>query len=284
MKRFIAIAMCLCTAQAAQSDAVFVGSFVWNDPRDDFGGISAIHLSDTGRDFIAVSDSGYTTFGQLIRTEGRITGVAAGPLQPLQNLIGKPVSGKAADAEAIAVSPTGTFFVAFEGNTRIRRYEDLNGPASNIPSPREFRGLQANGSLEAIAIDKDGNIYTIPERSGRQGWPFPVYRFRNGQWDVVFEIARRGAFVIVGADIGPDGLLYVLERDFSGFGFRTRLRRMALDGSGEDVLLQTTVRVHDNLEGISVWHDGTHLRITLVSDNNFRRFQQTEIVEYRITD
>jgi len=45
------------------------------------------------------------------------------------------------------------------------------------------------------------------------------------------------------------------------------------------------VLTHDNLEGVSVWRDADGaLRATLVSDDNFRFLQQTEIVEYLLPD
>ena len=90
---------------------------------------------------------------------------------------------------------------------------------------------------------------------------------------------------MVGADIGPDNKLYVLERDFTGIGFRTRVRRFDLDGANEEEVLRTANATHDNLEGIAVWQDdGGAMRITMIADDNFRWFQQTEIVEYRLTD
>jgi hypothetical protein len=124
----------------------------------------------------------------------------------------------------------------------------------------------------------------MPERSGLAMRSFPVYRLLNGIWDQPFEITRSGPSLLSGADIGPEGRLYVLERDFIGAGFRNRVRRFALDGTGEEVVLETRVLTYDNLEGISVWQDVQGLRMTLISDDNFRSFQRTEIVEYRLTD
>ena len=69
---------------------------------------------------------------------------------------------------------------------------------------------------------------------------------------------RDGDFLVVDADFGPDGKLYVLERDFGWLGFRTRVRRFALgpDGLGDEVtLLETPFGELDNMEGISVWRD-----------------------------
>jgi hypothetical protein len=41
------------------------------------------------------------------------------------------------------------------------------------------------------------------------------------------------------------------------------------------------VGVQDNLEGLSVWRDiAGQIRLTLISDDNFRLLQRTEIVEY----
>ncbi|MDA1155104.1 MAG: esterase-like activity of phytase family protein, partial [Proteobacteria bacterium] len=57
-----------------------------------------------------------------------------------------------------------------------------------------------------------------------------------------------------------------------------------LTGGSEEVLLETRLRTHDNLEGISVWQDEQGLRMTLISDDNYRALQRTEIVEYRLTD
>ena len=154
-----------------------------------------------------------------------------------------------------------------------------------MSSCKDRSNLQGNSSLEALAIGPDGALYTIPERSGRMTRPFPVYRFKDGKWDIPFAIPRRDEHLVSGADIGPDGRLYVLERQFTGLGFKTRVRRFELDGTHETTVLDTANATHDNLEGISVWRDAAgQLRITMISDDNFKFFQQTQIVEYQIDD
>ncbi len=92
---------------------------------------------------------------------------------------------------------------------------------------------------------------------------------------------------MAGADFGPDGRLYVLERDFSWMGgFASRIRRFTLGPDGFDAgetLLETGMGSTDNFEGISVWRDadgGT--RITLIADDNFFALQSTAIAEYRL--
>lgn len=93
----------------------------------------------------------------------------------------------------------------------------------------------------------------------------------------------------VAADFGPDGRLYLLERDFRGIGgFASRLRRFDLTErgfDGETTLFQTPFSLHDNLEGLSIWRDAQGgLRATMISDDNFLFVQQTQIVEHRLPD
>ena len=178
--------------------------------------------------------------------------------------------------------------ISFEGQHVIRRYGRIDGPSEVLKMPREVLRLQNNSALEALAIDRDGALYTMPERSGRLDRPFPVWRRSpDGVWDARLEISRSEGFLIVGADFGPDGRLYVLERYFNGVsGFATRVRSFEVSADAlldEQVLLVTTTGTHDNLEGISVWRNAAgNIRVTMIADDNFRFFQKTEFVEYRL--
>nr|WP_281493276.1 esterase-like activity of phytase family protein [Yoonia sp. F2084L] len=273
----------LLRAVPAYAEAVFLGSYEWSvtDPR--FGGFSAIEVTPDGSGFIALSDRGSFVEGRFERERGIINDVELTGLHRLTNENGVALQGKENDSEGLAVGAEGLLWVSFEAAHGIRKFDGIDQPASPLITSAAFERLQINSSLEALAIGPDGALYTMPERSGRATTPFPVYRFKDGVWDQPFDIRRTGPYLISGADIGPDGLLYILERDFAGIGFRNRIRRFALDGSNEELILETGLRTHDNLEGISVWKDTDGLRITLISDDNFRSFQRTEIVEYRLT-
>lgn len=281
---YLVILFFLLRAIPAGAEAALIGEFVWyqNDP--DFGGFSAIEVSNDGTEFVAISDRGGFTTGRFTRTDGVISGVDAAFVTALLDETGAPLKPDENDTEGLAIDPDGTAYISIESVNGLRRFTELAGLSTALPGTADFSKMQRNASLEALALGPDGALYTIPERSGRATRPFPVYRYRDGHWDRPFDIPRRGSFLISGADIGPDGRLYLLERDFNGIGFRTRVRRFDLSGGSEETLLQTRTGTHDNLEGISVWRDDTGLRITMVSDDNFRFFQRTEIVEYRLTD
>lgn len=275
---------------ADRMPAGYLGSFVWQSSDPALGGLSGIELSADGTAFVVLSDRGGWARGRLQRdAQGRLIGVEAGPVTLLRGRGAAPLARGRGDSEGLAIARDGTAYVSFEGRgmARVLRYADLAGPAANLPSPPEFAALPTNGALEALAIGPDGALYTMPEGGGTETTPIPVWRYRKGQWDQPFALPRLGDFLPVGADFGPDGRLYLLERQFHGIlGFASRVRRFALHGNAVDageVLLQTRPGQHDNLEGIAVWRDAAGaIRLTMVADDNFRFFQATQIVEYRL--
>lgn len=281
-----AIALCLLTACADGSDAParFLGAYTWQVEDAEFGGFSAMHLSDDGIGVIAVSDRGMILRGRIERQDDAITGVQIDDFAAIRTDLpaGQP---SMRDSEGLAVAPDGTTYVSFEGITRVLRLSP-DGPATRLPDHPAFADLQANAALEALAIDAQGRLYTMPEKSGGLDLPFPVWRFDGTDWQTAFHITRDPGFLLVGADFGPDGRLYVLERGFNGIGFRSRVRRFDMPSSGTrtgEVMFAAPVWRHDNLEGISVWRDEQdRTRLSMISDDNFFRLQRTEIVEYVI--
>lgn len=263
-----------------------VGVFRWtlNDPA--FGGLSAIEVDETGTAFLALSDRGSFFAGTLHRdADGRVDGVTDIVMTPVVGREGKRLRKGRLDTEGLAIG-AGGIYVSLEGPAQIVRFKTLAGGGKALASADDFAGMQRNSSLEALAIDADGALFTLPERSGRMDQPFAVYRYQDG-WTQPFAIPRIGEYLPTAADFGPDGRFYVLEREFHGLlGFQSRVRRFDLDNiDAGETLLETAIGQHDNLEGLSVWRDGAgKLRLTMISDDNFRFFQSTQIVEYAVPD
>lgn len=292
MRRRLALAIILavCTTTSAQSPqlASFGSSTLWSIPDETFGGWSGIEVDENGEGFIAISDRGLITSGRLLRnSKGWIVGVEPGPILTINGTDGAPLARYFDDSEGLAIAPDGTVYISFESEHRVMSFPDATADmGTDLPRADGFADMQNNSSLEALAIDAEGALYTMPERSGKLSRPFDVYRFKDGEWTIPFTIERRGDFLPTGADIGPDGRFYLLERALSEsqLGFATRVRRFDMTEEGitnEVTLLTTEPRMHDNLEGISVWQDALgDMHLTMISDDNHKFFQVNEIVEY----
>lgn len=287
--KLAAAALWLSVGLASAQTLEFVSRYDWNAQVDGFGGFSSLELTRDGKNFITTTDKGMIAEGRILRDDGRIRGIDNMRFATLLNPEGAPLRSYRTDAEGLAVTPGGTIYVSFEGTHRVMAYDSFTSPARPLPDLPGASSFQRNSSLEALAIDGAGVLYTMPERSGDLNRPFPVYRFRHGRWDQNLSIQRRGGFLPVGADFGPDGRLYVLERELVGLGgFASRVRSFRLSRNAltdERELLRTTAGTHDNLEGIAVWATPQGaMRVTMISDDNFRIFQRTEIVEYRLVN
>ena len=269
-------ALCGWYWQSGRSDDVeFVGATPLNGPKGDtdFGGLSGYNIADGIRHFL-------TDRGHLYALSGeKITKVT------LQDVNGAPLDRHARDSEGLVALGDGLFAISFEGRHRVDVYNGVTGAiVKTLPLAEGFSRLGSNSGLEALALSPTGELVAIAERSGASERPFPVYVFDGEEWQTT-SISRRGAFLPVGADFGPDGRLYLLERDYFLSGFRSRIRRFEWrDGepSGEVILLKTRFWRHGNLEGIAVFDEGGGLFIEMISDDNFLPVQASERVRYRL--
>jgi len=243
-------------------------------------------MTGDGQCFVALSDRARLFRGCVTRQDGRITDVRGLTGIPLRSTKGDRPRRFHRDSEGIALRDDGRMFVSFEGFHRVWVYLADDAPAAWLPRHDAFADLPLNGGLEALAIAPDGALITLPENAETGAGRIPVYRYADGRWIQPYALPAHDGFKPTGADFGPDGLFYLLERRFTGLAFQSRLRRFRLtpDGPADETLLLTTrPGQHDNLEGLSVWRaaDGT-LRATMVADDNFRFFQRTQIVEYAL--
>lgn len=246
---------------------------------NDFSGIA----TRDGVDIYLLSDHGFIATGRLQRGYGQqITGFQLRQVAVLNDDQNRPLTGSLHDSEGITIGPDGSIYVSFEQHNRVLRYRRLGGPGEDLGAHRDFSRLRAGRGLEALAIAGDGAIYAIPERPARATYGFPSYRLRAGVWDGSFRLPEDGAFLPVGADFGPDGQLYVLEREYGARGFRSQVRRFAIRGraiSEPQVVMRSEYGQFGNLEGLSVFRDWNgRTRLLMVADDDLHP-DRSELVD-----
>lgn len=274
-------ALCGWHWQSGHSDGVdYLASAEVQAPAEqpNFGGLSGLELRDDGSGYVLTDrgflfevevGNGLQTYGKAVRLRG------AG---------GQGLVAEKRDSEGLALVSDGVLAISFEGEHRVDIYNTAGAFVQALEVLPAFETFGGNAGLEALAVAPDGALLAIPERSGHVQRAFPVFVYKAAAWQMA-ELPRRGAFLPVGADFGPDGRLYLLERDYLLNGFRTRIRRFEWDGealSGEEELLKTRFWKHGNLEGISVRQTPEGVLIELVSDNNFLPVMTTKFVRYRL--
>lgn len=278
-------------AALPQPRAVEAGVYLWHEDMGLFGGLSAIDLAPDGLGFVAVSDRAAILSGRLSRGDGgQVTGVTLKEGMPVIPVAasGAPLADEMVDAEGLALAPGGDLVVSFETQDRIVRYGPDGRGFIAEDWPAAFGEFEINAGIEALAMDGYGRLWALPEKSPDPA-TIPVFRREGDVWSVPLTLRRDGTWRPVGADFGPDGRLYLLERDYWPLvGFMSRVRRIGFDADrvAEDlVLYRSDAGRHDNLEGLAVWQDAAGgIRLTLISDDNFLPLQRTELVDLRVTE
>ena len=96
-------------AEPAPDRAQLLGSYVWTESWEGFGGVSALELDPDGTTFIALSDRTLAIRGRLSRdATGAVSGVEILSREPLRDPQGHPLSRGRGDSEGLALAPDGT--------------------------------------------------------------------------------------------------------------------------------------------------------------------------------
>ena len=245
------------------------------------GGFSGVHLAPD-LTLTLISDRGHWAEAQLV-LDG-LTPVVLAPLRhgPLRDEAGKPIPrGFAADAEALARLPDGTWLVAFERRHRIRAYRRLDGPGLYVAAPPGLEAAPSNGGLESLAVLQDGRLFAIAETFTPPDRPELRHAWlgQPSAWMSLYWQPAPG-FHPTDAAILPDGSALVLERRFSLLGgFSARLvmtapdaLRSAREGAvlrGETILMLDDAPLpSENWEAVAVTRFGDQTLVALISDDN----------------
>lgn len=258
----------------------------------DFGGLSAVEVSNDGSRFAALSDRGTWLDGGLdFAPGGGLRGLTDLSVAYVVHRKGRPTPVWL-DAEALVIPDPALGGVRLASFERFHRLSSFDAPGE-IEKP--LRRLEPdvgdwapNDGVEALAMTSAGRLLALRETTdpgGRAVW----LSEDPERPDRLAGFEPMGDFVPTGADFGPDGRLYVAARRYTALGgFASAIWRYSLEG---DDLVDGMVLAefapsagYDNLEGIAAWRDDLgRIRLLLVSDDNFNLLQRTLVVDFAVT-
>jgi hypothetical protein len=278
----VAALACALAAHPARAEPEFLGQIAI----DGVAGLSGIVMTEGGGRLTGVTDRGRLITAHMRRDfDGRPVAVADLSATPLLNAKGAEVTPFQSDAEDLAARPDGTLFVAFESYTRVMGLDAGTGRTRSLHRWDLFKPLWGNEGFEALVALPGGRLLAILEACDSAAGGYRTYLGTGMNWPPGPVFPSDCEFSASGADLGPDGKIWLLERQVGlTLAVTSRVSRYAPDGStGPDTVLQTRSGDFGNLEGISLWDDASGRRVmSLVSDSGDLPFGSTYLVEYRL--
>lgn len=261
------------------------GAWELRSPHPEFGGLSGLLVED-GR-LLAVTDQGWW-FGARLAASGGGLRLEDARLAPMRDAGGDSYTKAGDDAEGLARLGE-TLAVSFERDHRVMLLRETGRLGGTIQS-RRFERLPSNKGLEALASLPDGRLIALAE--ARDGSGVPVFLIGPDGAVTEARLPPAGRHAVTGADVGPDGRLYLVLRHFSlltGVSIRVMRYRLGEDGlplagTAETLAAFENASGIDNMEGIAVERADAASRLWLVSDDNFNAIQRTLLLRFEVLD
>jgi hypothetical protein len=278
----------------------FRGGLTLTSTEDRFGGISGLRIAPDGMVFLAITDRAFWLRGNLLVNGDKPVGFGNAEMAPMLASGATLTKRGWFDTESIAADGD-TIYVGIERVHRIVRFDfargGLTAPALPIKTPEAIRTRPGNQGIEGkVFVPKGrplaGTLIAISERGLDKAGNIRGFLI-GGTTPGEFTIRRRDEFDVTDAALIPGGDLLILERHFSFLrGLGMRIRRIQLEAIMPGALLDGPVLIQagnahqiDNLEAMAVHKNAAGETIlTLVSDDNFSRLQQTVLLRFALIE
>jgi hypothetical protein len=260
-----------------------------------FGGLSGLSIGQDGK-LYAISDAGYWLSATIVaEPDGRLKDLLDWQIAPLLMPDKTPVGRSFVDAEALAQSADGSFFVGFEGRHRIWRYSPppttIKSTPTLIPTPAALTRAPANGGIEGLASLPNGRLLMLTEEFANSDGSMKGWFSDNDGFAEISYVPARGYSVTDCAALS-NGDVIVLERRYRPLAiFSVRLTlvnqkdlRPGAKLTGKELLRLEHPLAVENFEGLAVHKTSRGTVIYLVSDDNYNPFQQTLLLQFLLPD
>jgi hypothetical protein len=265
--------------------AVAIGDFLYagglaltSRETDQLHGLSDLEITGTDR-LTIVGDMGILLDARLVFDGSeRLVGVADARLTPLTGEDGRPLFDKEdADAEGLALLPTGDRLVSFERRHRIWLYPA--GGGSPRPAPAPAVSFPSNAGMEALAADPEtgADAYVVAAEDSGDTWACRL----SAACTRGPSVEKPGEFGVVGIKRLPGMQTIYLLRAYDvarGSRISLQLFRSTSMVARMEMVAPMTV---DNFEGLAaVPRADGGVRFYLLSDDNGSASQRTLLLAF----
>jgi hypothetical protein len=269
----------------------YVAGLALDSTASEWGGYSGMVLAPDGGSLVAVSDVGHWLELELTHDpDGKLTGVGAARIAPLQDEAGKPVNGKEwSDAEEVALTPDGHLLVSFERRHRIWRYTAAaDGRAQSTAAPEAITSLPENAGIEGMAAEDGGMLLLIAEGGADTAKGSRSWIGKDKEWSEIF-VERSDGFEPTAVARSDGDKLLLLERRYTkadGPAARVSVLATPLPSPRIAGYTLATLRLPlsvDNFEALASRRapsGGSY--IYLLSDDNQSDTQRTLLLQFRV--
>jgi len=283
---------------------IYRGGLLLASPAPGFGGWSDLAISADGRELLAISDEAHWLRAHLTYDRsGDLAGIDSGELAPMLDMNGRPMIGKAGDAEGLTLERpndlNGPVLVSFERDVRVWRYDLSKGftaRPTNVPIGDWVKRLRDNEQLEAITLIKPDTLLAFAETKVSPGEDILAaledYPGNGMPHSRTLSVVPHDPFAITSVANAPDGGIFLLERRFSPIGgLGAEIRYIPTTDIHEGARLEGKVLANvsfqntnlDNMEGLAVRRGRNgETFLYLISDNNYSPLQRTLLLMFEL--
>jgi hypothetical protein len=257
----------------------------WNIESNDLrvGGISAMHVE--GGEVLALSDAGtivrFPIPGRSGSARAAVTKLVEGP--------GRSSSKSDRDTESLAVMG-GFAWVGFEQLNAVWRYNRGTWTTNGGAAPKAMAKWESNSGAEAMVRLSDGRFLVFSEgEDGERESPLLMFEGDPavpGTKVAALRYRPPAGYRVTDAALLPDGRLLILNR-------RWRLleggsAKLVVAALGQKVLEGRVIAdfrnplTVDNMEALSVTHEGAETIVWIASDDNFNPLQRTLLLKFAL--
>ncbi len=241
----------------------------------EFGGLSALRLWRGG--WLAVQDTGALISFSPFTNQAKIAPVNP-RCEPRRVRLGRDLEGLDTDGTRIWVSS--------EWHNTICRL-DPTGTQSGV-RPHAMRDWPRQSGPETLLRLRDGRFLVMPEDTTFPALLFPADPVTGARPRQLLYNPPEGYSPTDAAEL-PDGRIVILNRTLGLRGFAGKL--VLFDGlpahgtaQGRTIATLAAPLTHDNFEGIAAHREGGATTLTLISDDNYSRWEQTLLLQFRLED